>query len=58
MKRVAIVLCLLASAAAVVNAQQGFKAIKEFLSGYEEVPAVSMVDFVNNFAGVSAGMYG
>jgi hypothetical protein len=41
MKRVAIVLCLLVSAAAVVGAQQGFKAIKEFLSGYEEVPAVS-----------------
>ena len=41
MKRSAIVLCLLASAAAVVAAQQGFKVIKEYLSGYEEVPAVS-----------------
>lgn len=42
MKRLAIVLCLLASAAAAaVTAQQGFKAIKEHLSGYEEVPAVS-----------------
>ena len=42
MKRIVVVLCLLASAAAsAVNAQQGFKNIKEYLSGYEEVPAVS-----------------
>jgi len=44
MKRVAIALCLIASAAAaVVTAQQGFKNIKERLSGYEEVPSVSTV---------------
>ena len=42
MKRIAVVLCLLATAAvSAVTAQQGFKNIKEYLSGYEEVPAVS-----------------
>ena len=42
MKRIAVVLCLLTTAAVgAVGAQQGFKNIKEFLSGYEEVPAVS-----------------
>jgi hypothetical protein len=42
MKRIAVVLCLLTTAAvSAVTAQQGFKNIKEFLSGYEEVPAVS-----------------
>ena len=42
MKRIAVALCLLASAAvSAVAAQQGFKSIKEFLTGYEEVPAVS-----------------
>ena len=42
MKRIAVVLCLLATAAvSAVTAQQGFKNIKEFLTGYEEVPAVS-----------------
>lgn len=41
-KRLAVVLCLLASAtAAVATAQGGFKVIKERLSGYQEVPAVS-----------------
>jgi hypothetical protein len=44
MKRLAIALCLIASAAAAVaTAQQGFKNIKERLSGYEEVPSVSTV---------------
>ena len=39
MKRIAVVLCLLATAAvSAVTAQQGFKNIKEYLSGYEEVP--------------------
>ena len=42
MKRIAVVLCLLATAAvSAVTAQQGFKNIKEYLSGYEEVPSVS-----------------
>jgi len=42
MKRIAVALCLLASAAvSAVAAQQGFKSIKEYLTGYEEVPAVS-----------------
>ncbi|MGI8734767.1 MAG: CHRD domain-containing protein [Pyrinomonadaceae bacterium] len=42
MKRAAIVLCLLAFAtASAVAFPQGFKLIKEFLSGYEEVPSVS-----------------
>lgn len=42
MKRTALVLCVLAATAtAVVSAQQGFKVIKEYLSGYNEVPAVS-----------------
>jgi hypothetical protein len=42
MKRIAVVLCLLGSAAvSAVAAQEGFKSIKEFLTGYEEVPAVS-----------------
>lgn len=42
MKRAAIVLCLLAFAtASAVALPQGFKLIKEFLTGYEEVPSVS-----------------
>lgn len=42
MKRAAILFCLLAFAtASVVALPQGFKLIKEFLSGYEEVPSVS-----------------
>lgn len=42
MKRAAIVFCLLAFAtASAVALPQGFKLIKEFLSGYEEVPSVS-----------------
>jgi hypothetical protein len=42
MKRIAVVLCLLASAAvSAVAAQEGFKSIKEFLTGFEEVPVVS-----------------
>jgi hypothetical protein len=42
MKRAAIVLCLLAFAtASAVALPQGFKLIKEFLNGYEEVPSVS-----------------
>jgi hypothetical protein len=42
MKRIVVVLCLLATAAvSAVTAQQGFKTIKEYLSGYEEVPSVS-----------------
>ena len=42
MKRVAIVLSLLAFATASAFAlPQGFKLIKEFLTGYEEVPSVS-----------------
>lgn len=42
MKRVAIVVSLLAFvAASAVALPQGFKAIKEFLTGYEEVPSVS-----------------
>ncbi|HKY28934.1 MAG TPA: CHRD domain-containing protein [Pyrinomonadaceae bacterium] len=42
MKRVAIVLCLVAFATAgVLAVPQGFKVIKEFLTGYEEVPALS-----------------
>src|ERR1044071_6222045 len=42
MKRAAIALCLLAFAtASVVALPQGFKLIKELLTGYEEVPSVS-----------------
>lgn len=42
MKRVAVVLSLLAVAtASAIALPQGFKAIKEFLTGYEEVPSVS-----------------
>lgn len=42
MKRAAIMLCLLAFVTASALAlPQGFKVIKEFLSGYEEVPSVS-----------------
>jgi hypothetical protein len=42
MKRAVIVLCLLAFAtASAVALPQGFKLIKEFLTGYEEVPSVS-----------------
>lgn len=42
MKKVAVVLCLLASAAVSVAATQGgFKRVQELLTGYEEVPAVS-----------------
>lgn len=40
MKRVAIVLCLLAFGTGSVAAQ-GFKVIKESLTGYDEVPSVS-----------------
>jgi hypothetical protein len=42
MKRASIVLCLLAFAtASVIALPQGFKLIKELLTGYEEVPSVS-----------------
>ncbi len=42
MKRATLLLCLLAFAtAAAVAMPQGFKLIKEFLTGYEEVPSVS-----------------
>ena len=42
MKKVTIVLCLLALVtASAVAVPQGFKVIKEFLNGYEEVPSVS-----------------
>lgn len=42
MKKVTIVLCLLALVtASAVAVPQGFKVIKEFLTGYEEVPSVS-----------------
>lgn len=42
MKKLALVSCVLAATAtAVVSAQQGFKVIRESLSGYNEVPAVS-----------------
>ena len=42
MKKAAIVICLLVLAtASAVALPQGFKLIKEFLTGYEEVPAVS-----------------
>lgn len=42
MKRVAVVLSLLAFATATAFAlPQGFRLIKEFLNGYEEVPSVS-----------------
>ena len=42
MKRATIVLCLLAfGTASALAVPQGFKLIKEFLNGYEEVPSVS-----------------
>src|SRR5262245_54526276 len=41
MKRVTTVFFLLAFATATAVAQAGFKRIKELLTGYEEVPAVS-----------------
>jgi CHRD domain len=41
MKRMAIVLGVVASAAVTAIAQGGFKLIKESLTGYEEVPSVS-----------------
>ncbi len=42
MKRAAVVLCLVGFAAvSAVAIPQGFKLIKEFLNGYEEVPSVS-----------------
>lgn len=42
MKRVAVVLSLLAVVtASAIALPQGFKVIKEFLTGYEEVPALS-----------------
>jgi len=41
MKRIAVVLCLLASVAVSAVAAQQFKSIKEYLTGYEEVPSVS-----------------
>ena len=41
MKRVAIVVSLLVCAAAAIALPQGFSLIKEFLTGYEEVPALS-----------------
>ena len=42
MKRAAMAVCLLAFAtASVIALPQGFKLIKEFLTGYEEVPSVS-----------------
>src|SRR5262245_13921400 len=44
MKRIAIAFCLLAFAtASVVAWPQGFKLIKELLTGYEEVPSVSTI---------------
>ena len=43
-RRAAIALCVLVLAtASVVALPQGFKQIKEFLTGYEEVPSVSTV---------------
>jgi hypothetical protein len=41
MKRVAIVVSLLVFATAAIALPQGFKLIKELLTGYEEVPALS-----------------
>jgi hypothetical protein len=41
MKRIALVLCVLAATATAVVSAQGFKVIKEYLSGYNEVVSVS-----------------
>ena len=41
MKRIALVVCVLAATATAVVSAQGFKVIKEYLSGYNEVSSVS-----------------
>lgn len=54
MKRASIVLCLLAFAtASAIALPQGFKVIKELLTGYEEVPSVSTTGNGNFSARIS-----